>query len=236
MKKLFTLLLTALLTLSLAACQKTVGGSDLYTFPETSKEIKGIYQSSGNEKEFAVDTAIVEWFENLKLEPCEEPEAGEGAETFSFIEDNKETLTYIDRGGNGTFLLMGENWYKVLNPSEPPWTDTAKTVENGVTTPEADYYLSDNDPIQVTDSIEKETVFIVPQSLNTNSTKITVKNKSGVDVEIFLYLENDLNIPIAQMTLGNGKSQSFENLTSSAVYRIGLSADTSTQLDVSITD
>ena len=100
----------------------------------------------------------------------------------------------------------------------------------------ADYDLSSKETLKVTDTIEKENIFIVPQSLRTNSTEITVENKSGVDVDVFLYSENDLNNPINQMTVSNGKTKSFENLTSSVIYHIGLSADTSTQLDISITD
>ena len=90
--------------------------------------------------------------------------------------------------------------------------------------------------MQVTDTVEKENAFVVPQSFRTNSTEIAVENKSGVDVDVFLYLDNDLNNPINQMTLSNGKKKSFENLTSSVVYHIGFNADTSTQLDISITD
>ena len=111
---------------------------------------------------------------------------------------------------------------------------TAKT-ENSTTT-NADYDLSNNDAMQVTDTVEKENAFVVPQSFKTNSTEITVENKSGVDVDVFLYLDNDLNNPIQQMTVSNGKKKAFTNLTSSVVYHVGLSADTSAQLDVSITD
>lgn len=113
--------------------------------------------------------------------------------------------------------------------------DTTNKAENSNTT-KADYDLSSNDAIQVTDTIEKDDIFIVPQSFTTNSTEITVENKSGVDVDVFLYLDNDLNNPINQMTLSNGKKKSFTNLTSSIIYHIGLSADTSTQLDISIMD
>ena len=131
--------------------------------------------------------------------------------------------------------LGGSGDYAFCTKTPEIHKDTASTVENSATA-EADYDLSNNDAMQVTDTVETDNVFIVPQSLRTNSTEITVKNKSGVDVDVFLYLDDDLNKPINQMTLRNGKKESFENLTSSVVYLVGFSADTSTQLDISITD
>lgn len=131
----------------------------------------------------------------------------------------------LDGSGDFAFYTKVPEIYK----------DITDKAENSDTT-NADYDLSNNDAMQVTDTVEKDNVFIVSQSLRTNSTEITVENKSGIDVDVFLYSEDDLTNPILQMTVNNGKSKSFTGLTSRFVYYIGFCADTSTQLDISITD
>lgn len=207
MKKIFTLLLALCCIMNLVACSKNTDNLPALSFI--------------SEMEAAtVNDLLKGYYRDQLIEVWGEPTNSSDNEAIWITDDM--TLT-VNMNNKDKVVVCGLN------------EDTTDKEENADTT-NADYDLSSNDAMQVTDTIEQENVFIVPQSLKTNSTEITVENKSGVDVDVFLYLDNDLNNPINQMTLSNGKKKSFENLTSSVVYHIGFSADTSIQLDISITD
>lgn len=120
MKKLLIFVFMAMLTLSLAACQKPLNGSDVCTFPETSEEIKCQVYSSGTETEYAINDGVVAWFNGLKLNACEQPEDVEGAEAYSFVVNFEMAVIYQDRGGDEAYVVCNGNWYKVANPSTPP--------------------------------------------------------------------------------------------------------------------
>lgn len=207
MKKIFALLLALCCMVSLAACSQNTDN-----LPALS--------SITEMEEATVNELLKGYHRDQLIEVWGEPTNSSDNEDIWIIDDI--TLT-VNTNNKDKVVVCGLN------------KDTTDKVENADTA-KADYDLSSNDAMQVTDTVEKEDVFIVPQSFRTNSTEITVENKSGVDIDVFLYLENDLNNPIQQMTVSNEKTNSFANLTSSVVYHVGLSADTSTQLDVSITD
>lgn len=120
MKKPFVFVFVAMLALSLAACQKTVNGSDVCTFPEASEEIKCQLYSGGMEKEYAINDDVIEWFYGLKLNACEQPEDVEGAEAYSFEVNSEMVVTYQDRGSDEAYIIYNGNWYNVMNPSTPP--------------------------------------------------------------------------------------------------------------------
>lgn len=120
MKKLLVFAAVAMLTLSLTACQKTVSGLDVCTFPEESDEIKCQVYSGGTEKEYVINNDVVEWFNDLKLNICEQPEDVEGVEAYSFEISSEKVVTYQDRGNNEAYVIYNGDWYKVANPSTPP--------------------------------------------------------------------------------------------------------------------
>lgn len=120
MKKLLIFAFVAMLTLSLAACQKTVNGSDVCTFPETSEEIKCQVYSGGTETEYAINDDVIEWYYSLKLNACEQPEDVEGAEAYSFEVNSEMVVIYQDRGSDEAYVIYNGNWYRVINPSTPP--------------------------------------------------------------------------------------------------------------------
>lgn len=65
--------------------------------------------------------AIVDWFYDLGLEVCEEPEHRDGVnESYDFIINGKEVFTYNCYGENSGHVRIGDRWYKVNNNSRPP--------------------------------------------------------------------------------------------------------------------
>lgn len=131
MKKLIAFVLTLVCMLSLVGCQKTISGSEVYSFPEPTTQITGSFYSQGQETPFEIgsesydpnDTStlsVIKWFYDLKLTACNEPEAVEGGESYHFDVKGESAFTYVDRGGDETYIVVSSNWYKVKNPSTPP--------------------------------------------------------------------------------------------------------------------
>lgn len=130
MKKYMAFVLVLACVLGLIACQKTVNGSDVYSFPEPTAQITGIFYSQGQETVFEIGaedydpndlstTAIIKWFHGLKLIACDEPDAVEGAECYSFYVRGESSFIYQDRGSEA-YVIIKENYCKVCNPSVPP--------------------------------------------------------------------------------------------------------------------
>ena len=132
MKRLIALALTFVCVLALAGCQKTLSGSEVYSFPEPTTQITGSFYSQGQETAFEIGsedydpndlstTPIINWFYDLKLTVCDEPEVVEGSETYRFYVKNEKAFTYEDRGSDA-YIIIGGSYYKVSNPSTPPIT------------------------------------------------------------------------------------------------------------------
>ena len=62
---------------------------------------------------------VISWFYDLKLTACDEPEAVEGGESYTFKVDGEDAFTYEDRGSEAYIIINGA-YYKVSNPSPPP--------------------------------------------------------------------------------------------------------------------
>ena len=207
MKKILALFLVMCCIVSLAACDK-----DTNNLPSLT--------SVAEMEEAAVNELLKGYYRDQLIEVWGEPTSSNDNEDIWVIDD---TVLTVNTNNKDKVVVCGLN------------TDVTNIGENSDSV-KADYDLSDNDALQVSDSIVSEAIYIVPQSLMTNSTEITVENKSGGDVDVFLYSEADLTNPILQMTVNNGKTKSFTGLTSRFVYYIGFGSDTSAQLDVSISD
>ena len=104
--------------LCLAGCKKTIGGSELYAFPEPTMLITGTVCSQGEETAFEIGSEdydpkdlstapVIAWFYNLEVTACDEPEAVEGAESYSFQVKGKDAFTYEDRGGEAYLIIGG---------------------------------------------------------------------------------------------------------------------------------
>ena len=132
MKKSIILVFVLICAMGLSGCQKTVNGSEVYSFPEPTTQIMGIFYSQGTENEFIIGSEeynlddlsvmpIIKWFYELELTICEEPEVVEGAEHYSFFVNEEEVFGYQDRGSQA-YIIVNDTWYEVKNPSAPPIT------------------------------------------------------------------------------------------------------------------
>jgi len=131
MKKLITLVLALVCVLGLVGCnQKAVSASEVYSFPEPTTMITVSFYSQGEETAFEIGseeydsndlstTPVINWFYDLKLTACDEPEAVEGSESYEFYVKGESAFTYEDRGSEA-YIIIGGSYYKVSNPSAPP--------------------------------------------------------------------------------------------------------------------
>lgn len=110
--------------------QKAVSASEVYSFPEPTTMITVSFYSQGEETAFEIGseeydsndlstTPVINWFYDLKLTACDEPEAVEGSESYEFYVKGESAFTYEDRGSEA-YIIIGGSYYKVSNPSAPP--------------------------------------------------------------------------------------------------------------------
>lgn len=130
MKRIYALLLVLICALSLVGCQKTFSGSELYSFPEPTTQITGYFYSQGQKNTFEIGseeynpndlsiTPVISWFYELELTACDEPEIVEGSESYGIYVKGEKAFTYEDRDSE-SYVIIGGNYYKVSNPSDPP--------------------------------------------------------------------------------------------------------------------
>lgn len=115
MKKLITLVLALVCVLGLVGCnQKAVSASEVYSFPEPTTMITVSFYSQGEETAFEIGseeydsndlstTPVINWFYDLKLTACDEPEAVEGSESYEFYVKGESAFTYdqLQNAGGG---------------------------------------------------------------------------------------------------------------------------------------
>lgn len=116
--------------------------------------------------------------------------------------------------------------------------DTSNISENS---PNVSGIALSNNATELELNTSTEDVTLTPDSLLTNSTKITVTADSiasGNEVEVFLYLSHDTEHYIATTTLTTAKkSVDFTNLTSSEEYKIGATLkNANEEIIIKITD
>ena len=201
MKKLITLVIATACMLSMGGCQKTISGADVFSFPEPTIQVKGTFYSQGVANEFVIGSEtynpddmsvmpFIEWFYSLELKECEEPEAVEGSETYSFAVGN-ESVSYDDRG-NTAFIVVGDKWFEVQNPTAPPIDFDSLTPSNGS---EQTFDMS-NDflnaiPAEVNDNIIQNCIsYSENLGYKTGEMKKTVL--LGEDCVSYVYCEDDM--------------------------------------------
>lgn len=130
MKNAIPFVLALVCMLSLSACQKPLKGSEVYSFPEPTTLITGTFYSQGQEIPFEIGSEdydpkdlstneVIQWFYDLELTPCDEPEAVAGSEGYTFRVQGEDVFTYEDRRKEA-YLILENTYYKVSNPSAPP--------------------------------------------------------------------------------------------------------------------
>ena len=130
MKKLTAFLFTLICAFTLAGCQKTVKGSELYAFPEPTPQVTVSFYSQGqvtileigseayDPNDLAVPS-LIQWFYDLELTPCDTPEAVEGSESYGFSVKGEHVFSYENRGLEA-YVIIEKSYYKVNDPSSPP--------------------------------------------------------------------------------------------------------------------
>ncbi len=96
--------------------------------------------------------------------------------------------------------------------------------------------LSFDGSLEVSEDIIGKDNLLLKQSLRTNSEEIKITNNSAVKVVIYLYVDNDPVNPLRQLSCDSTDTITFTGLDYRFIYKIGVSADTSTRLNLTITE
>ena len=87
--------------------------------------------------------------------------------------------------------------------------------------------------LKLSEHIEKDTVFVASSDIYTNSEKIAVTNNGESMLNIYLYNNDEV---IREFSLASGETDTFTGLNRKNSYQIGVSADDSILIDLTITD
>lgn len=93
--------------------------------------------------------------------------------------------------------------------------------------------LSSDGELLVSETIKKDEAFIISPAVYTNSEEISVTNNGTEDLTVYLY---NFGVEIRQMSLASGDAIVFDGLNGTFPYKVGVSAEVSTQIDLTITD
>ena len=96
--------------------------------------------------------------------------------------------------------------------------------------------LSSDGAFEVSVDITGKDNLILKQSLRTNSEEIKITNNSAVKAVIYLYVDNDPDHPLRQLSCDSTDTITFTGLDYRFKYQIGVSADTSARLNLTITE
>lgn len=128
MKRYMVLIMILVCISGMIDCGKPVSGAAVYSFPESVEQIKVSIYSQGRESEFVIEAddtamlAVTEWYDGLRLIPCDRPEDVEGAVHYSFAVNYEMAFGYEDRG-NRAYITVSDAWYEVKIPSASPIAD-----------------------------------------------------------------------------------------------------------------
>ena len=137
MRKALSLMLTFISIISLAGCSKTIDSSEVYSFPESTYQIKVSHFISGEVKDYFLGAEeyeaennvllpIFEWYNSLELVEIVINE-GEltpnmevtGGESYSFTVDDELAFIYFDLAPNSYIMTSDDKWYEVEKPTSP---------------------------------------------------------------------------------------------------------------------
>ncbi len=145
-----------------------------------------------------------------------------GEETLSVPED----LAVGDK-----VVIESEYW----TYSEQPYPAILITREGSSTAIEeaVEHDLSSAGELVVSEKIKKDEVFIISPDVCTNSEEIAVTNNGTVDLTVYLYNFGDV---VRQMSLVAGDTKVIDGLNGAFPYKVGVSAEMDTQIELTITD
>lgn len=93
--------------------------------------------------------------------------------------------------------------------------------------------LSKDGELLISETVEKDEIFMISPNVCTNSEEISFTNNSTEDLTIYIYSFGDM---IRQMSLAAGKTKVVDGLNGAFPYKIGVSVDVSTQIELVITE
>ena len=145
-----------------------------------------------------------------------------GEETLSVPED----LAVGDK-----VVIESEYW----TYSEQPYPAILITREGSSTAMEeaVEHDLSSAGKLVVSEMIKKDEVFIISPDVCTNSEEISVTNNGTVDLTVYLYNFGEV---VRQVSLAAGDTKVIDGLNGAFPYKVGVSADVDTQIELTITD
>ncbi len=126
------------------------------------------------------------------------------------------------------------------NTNVPFETDMTKKTDHGATedgfTSESYHDLGTDGAMTLSGSVENGDIFIAPDALYTNTTKISVTNNNDAEITAYLYSANDTDNAIQEMKVDAGKTKAFTGLTSRFLYYIGMATEDDTEINIMVED
>ena len=128
-------------------------------------------------------------------------------------------------------IIESEYW----TYSEQPYPAISITKARYATAMEeaVEHDLSSAGELVVSETIEKDEVFIISPDVCTNSEEISVTNNGTEDLIIYLYNFGEV---IRQMSLTAGDTKVIDGLSGAFPYKLGVSAEDSVKVELVVTD
>jgi len=128
-------------------------------------------------------------------------------------------------------IIESEYW----TYSEQPYPAISITKARYATAMEeaVEHDLSSAGELVVSETIEKDEVFIISPDVCTNSEEISVTNNGTEDLTIYLYNFGEV---IRQMSLTAGDTKEIDGLSGAFPYKLGVSAEDSVKVELVVTD
>lgn len=227
-----------------------------FPFGVTDMESIEVYHYDGvpvnAEKKLVTDeenmTYIYEALSSLLMQEKEvEERTGASVTSFCFnLPDGSEyNLVYVGNGvkngkikrNDGTSYFtsadVGSIWENLSIEAVPADESELPDVTIIPPTTPLEHDLSVAGNLKLSEHIEKDTVFIASPIIHTNSEKIAVTNNGESMLNIYLYNNDEV---IREFSLAGGETDTFTGLNRKNSYQIGVSADDSILIDLTITD
>lgn len=138
-------------------------------------------------------------------------------------------------GGSNYFTSadIGGKWMNISAEAVPVDGSELPNVKVIPPATSLEHDLSIAGDLQLSEHIEKDTVFVASSIIQTNSEKISVTNNGNYAINIYLYNNGEV---IREISLDSGATDTFTGLNGKNEYQIGVSANDSIQFHLTITD
>ena len=147
---------------------------------------------------------------------------------------NFRYFTSADIGWNWRWLNENYEAVPASVPELPTYSNLPQIITMQTTIEEAnEHNLSSDGNLQILENVEKDKIFIISSDVCTNNEEISVKNNGTEDLTVYLYNFGEV---IRQMSLAAGDTKVIDGLNGAFPYKVGVSAEVDTQIELTITD